>query len=36
VLPVGSLPRTEVGKAVRRLTWESGPPPLPGLDEARR
>ncbi|HET7312510.1 MAG TPA: phenylacetate--CoA ligase [Mycobacteriales bacterium] len=36
VLPVGSLPRTEVGKAVRRLTWESGPPPLPGLADSRR
>jgi phenylacetate-coenzyme A ligase PaaK-like adenylate-forming protein len=36
LLPVGSLPRTEVGKAVRRLTWESGPPPLPGLDAPRR
>src|SRR3954471_14305912 len=36
VLPVGSLPRTEVGKAVRRLTWESGPPPLPGLTDPRR
>jgi phenylacetate-coenzyme A ligase PaaK-like adenylate-forming protein len=36
VLPVGSIPRTEVGKAVRRLTWESGPPPLPGLAGPRR
>jgi phenylacetate-CoA ligase len=36
VLPVGSLPRTEVGKAVRRLTWEDGPAPLPGLDDPRR
>jgi phenylacetate-coenzyme A ligase PaaK-like adenylate-forming protein len=36
VLPVGSLPRTEVGKAVRRLTWETGPPPLPGLADPRR
>jgi phenylacetate-coenzyme A ligase PaaK-like adenylate-forming protein len=36
VLPVGTLPRTEVGKAVRRLTWESGPPPLPGLTAPRR
>jgi phenylacetate-coenzyme A ligase PaaK-like adenylate-forming protein len=36
VLAVGSLPRTEVGKAVRRLTWDDGPPPLPGLDEPRR
>jgi len=36
VMPVGSLPRTEVGKAVRRLTWDNGPPPLPGLDGVRR
>jgi phenylacetate-CoA ligase len=36
VLPVGALPRTEVGKAVRRLTWDDGPPPLPGLDAHRR
>jgi phenylacetate-CoA ligase len=36
VLPVGSLPRTEVGKAVRRLTWDDGAPPLPGLDDVRR
>ncbi|HEY3681653.1 MAG TPA: phenylacetate--CoA ligase [Streptosporangiaceae bacterium] len=27
----GSVPRTEVGKAVRCVTWESGEPPLPGL-----
>src|SRR4051794_25170733 len=36
VLPVGTLPRTELGKAVRRMTWESGRPPLPGLDDSRR
>jgi phenylacetate-coenzyme A ligase PaaK-like adenylate-forming protein len=36
VLDVGELPRTEVGKAVRRLTWDGGPPPLPGLAEERR
>jgi phenylacetate-CoA ligase len=36
VMPVGSLPRTEVGKAVRRLTWDDGPPPLPGLAADRR
>ncbi len=27
----GTMPRTEVGKAVRVLRWESGEPPLPGL-----
>ncbi|MGA8113216.1 MAG: phenylacetate--CoA ligase [Actinocatenispora sp.] len=27
----GSLPRTEVGKAVRLLRWETGEPPVPGL-----
>ncbi len=27
----GSLPRTEVGKAVRLLRWETGEAPLPGL-----
>jgi phenylacetate-coenzyme A ligase PaaK-like adenylate-forming protein len=26
----GSLPRTEVGKAVRVTTWSAGPPPFPG------
>jgi phenylacetate-coenzyme A ligase PaaK-like adenylate-forming protein len=31
VLPVGTIPRVEIGKAVRVLTWESGTPPLPGL-----
>jgi phenylacetate-CoA ligase len=36
VMPVGALPRTEVGKAVRRLTWDDGPPPLPGLEADRR
>jgi phenylacetate-CoA ligase len=29
--PPGSLPRTETGKAVRVLRWESGEPPVPGL-----
>lgn len=29
--PPGQLPRTEVGKAVRLIHWESGEPPLPGL-----
>jgi phenylacetate-CoA ligase len=32
VCEAGSLPRTEVGKARRVVRWESGPPPLPGLD----
>jgi phenylacetate-CoA ligase len=27
----GSLPRTEVGKAVRVVRWREGPPPVPGL-----
>jgi phenylacetate-coenzyme A ligase PaaK-like adenylate-forming protein len=31
VLPGGSVPRQEVGKAVRVLSWEDGAPPLPGL-----
>jgi phenylacetate-coenzyme A ligase PaaK-like adenylate-forming protein len=31
VLPPGSVPRTEVGKAVRVRRWHGGDPPLPGL-----
>ncbi|GLZ07708.1 phenylacetate-coenzyme A ligase [Actinomadura sp. NBRC 104412] len=31
VLPSGTVPRVEVGKAVRVVTWESGEPPLPGI-----
>jgi phenylacetate-CoA ligase len=31
VLPPGSVPRTEVGKAVRVRRWPGGEPPLPGL-----
>ena len=31
VLPPGSVPRTEVGKAVRVMRWSGGEPPLPGL-----
>jgi len=27
----GSLPRTEVGKAVRVMRWREGDAPLPGL-----
>jgi phenylacetate-CoA ligase len=32
VLPAGTLPRSEVGKAVRVARWRAGSPPLPGLD----
>jgi phenylacetate-coenzyme A ligase PaaK-like adenylate-forming protein len=32
LLPPESVPRTEVGKAVRVRRWASGEPPLPGLD----
>jgi phenylacetate-coenzyme A ligase PaaK-like adenylate-forming protein len=31
LLPAGSVPRTEVGKAVRLRRWSAGEPPLPGL-----
>jgi phenylacetate-coenzyme A ligase PaaK-like adenylate-forming protein len=31
VLPAGTIPRVEVGKAVRVVSWESGEAPLPGL-----
>jgi phenylacetate-CoA ligase len=31
LLPPGSVPRTEIGKAVRVLRWTDGQPPLPGL-----
>lgn len=31
IVPPGSVPRTEVGKAVRCVTWESGEPPVAGL-----
>ncbi|WP_329521713.1 phenylacetate--CoA ligase family protein [Spirillospora sp. NBC_01491] len=31
VLPDGTVPRAEVGKAVRVVSWESGEPPVPGL-----
>jgi phenylacetate-coenzyme A ligase PaaK-like adenylate-forming protein len=31
ILPPGTVPRTEVGKAVRVVTWDGGDPPLPGL-----
>jgi phenylacetate-CoA ligase len=32
VLPDGTVPRQEVGKAVRVATWTDGPAPLPGLE----
>ncbi len=31
MLPTGSVPRTEVGKAVRVARWSAGDPPVPGL-----
>jgi phenylacetate-coenzyme A ligase PaaK-like adenylate-forming protein len=31
LLPAGTVPRTEVGKAVRVVTWDGGEPPLPGM-----
>ncbi|WP_225992226.1 phenylacetate--CoA ligase family protein [Actinomadura montaniterrae] len=31
VLPDGTVPRVEVGKAVRVVSWDDGRPPLPGL-----
>jgi phenylacetate-coenzyme A ligase PaaK-like adenylate-forming protein len=32
LLAPGSVPRTEVGKAVRVMRWRGGEPPLPGID----
>ena len=32
VLPPGTVPRSEVGKAVRVVRWRDGGAPLPGLD----
>jgi len=32
LVPAGSVPRTEVGKAVRVARWTGGEPPVPGLD----
>ena len=32
VLPPGTVPRSEVGKAVRVVRWRDGTAPLPGLD----
>jgi phenylacetate-CoA ligase len=31
LLPPGSVPRTEVGKAVRVARWTGGQPPLDGI-----
>ena len=31
LLPCGTVPRTEVGKAVRVVRWAGGDPPVPGL-----
>ena len=31
LLPPGSVPRTEVGKAVRVARWRGGEPPLAGI-----
>jgi phenylacetate-coenzyme A ligase PaaK-like adenylate-forming protein len=31
LLPGGTVPRTEVGKAVRVVRWADGEPPLPGI-----
>jgi phenylacetate-CoA ligase len=33
IVPPGSVPRTEVGKAVRVRRWSAGEPPLPGLGD---
>jgi phenylacetate-CoA ligase len=32
VLPGGTIPRTEIGKVARVVRWETGAPPLPGLE----
>ncbi len=32
ILPERTIPRTEVGKAVRVVTWDKGEPPVPGLE----
>jgi phenylacetate-coenzyme A ligase PaaK-like adenylate-forming protein len=34
VVPSGTVPRVEVGKARRRVDWTGGEPPLPGLERA--
>jgi phenylacetate-coenzyme A ligase PaaK-like adenylate-forming protein len=33
VVPPGTVPRTEIGKARRRVDWTGGEPPLPGLGQ---
>jgi phenylacetate-CoA ligase len=32
VLPAGTVPRIEAGKAVRVVEWTDGPPPVPGIE----
>ncbi|MDR0343451.1 MAG: phenylacetate--CoA ligase [Nocardiopsaceae bacterium] len=32
IMPPGTVPRSEVGKAVRVVQWTGGDPPLPGLE----
>ena len=32
VVPTGTVPRVEIGKARRRVDWTGGEPPLPGLE----
>jgi len=32
VLPAGTVPRSEVGKAIRVVRWRGGTPPVPGLE----
>jgi len=32
VLPAGTVPRSEVGKAIRVVRWRDGTPPVPGLE----
>jgi phenylacetate-CoA ligase len=32
VLPAGTVPRVEAGKAVRVVEWAEGPPPVPGIE----
>jgi phenylacetate-CoA ligase len=31
LLPAGTVPRSEAGKAVRVIRWQAADPPLPGL-----
>jgi phenylacetate-CoA ligase len=32
IVPAGTVPRVEIGKARRRVDWTGGDPPLPGLE----